>query len=487
MLTDLLEKLAIRIFEAGQKRFFSPIRKKEILPSGFYLGRSPKLYNPQEEESVFLERTGHFYIAGGTGTGKTTLIEKFIQDDILHNRGMCLFDAHGDISEKLIRFLAFLWQRKDGKQKEEMARRLILVEPFNYDRVVGFNPLEVSPGNSIYASSLEMMGVFKKRWDFGPRMEELFRTCLLTLCEAKLTLLEIPILLTNREARNSLVENLANQETRDYWLYRYDKLSPGAEVQWREPVLNKVTEFLTDENIRYMLGQAKSTLDFRKAMDEGKWVILSIPKGRLKNSSLLLGGLFLAKLQLAALSRANISPYERRPFYIYLDEFQNFINAREGGDAETLLSESRKYNLNLTMAHQTLAQLENSLLSAILGNTTALFCFRLGYKDALTLAPELSPSDKNMLSNNLIKLKTGEVYLKVKGKPTRLIKIPFPKPNYVQPEVVEEFKKYSSSFSTKSVQEVKKEIEERHRKLGIKRSGNIPPNKVNPLEGQNEW
>ena len=296
MLASFLEKLAIKVFEAGQKNLFSSNHQKMVPPSSLYIGRSPKPYNPHEEESVFLsqsEREGHWYIVGGTGTGKTTFIENRIRHDILQNRGCCLLDAHGDLSEKLIRFLASLWQYKEGKQKEEMARRLILVEPF-HDRITGFNPLEASFGNSVYPCALEMMGVFKRRWDFGPRMEELFRTCLVTLGENKLTLLEMPLLLTSREARGSLVGNLTNQEIKAYWVDRYNKLSQGSEVQYREPVLNKVTEFLTDENIRYMLGQARSTLDFRKAMDEGKWIILNIAKGRLKSNALLLGVLFLS-------------------------------------------------------------------------------------------------------------------------------------------------------------------------------------------------
>ena len=491
MLASFLERLAIKIFEAGQKKLFSSNRQKMVPPSSLYIGRSPKPYNPHEEESVFLsqsEREGHWYIVGGTGTGKTTFIENRIRHDILQNRGCCLLDAHGDLSEKLIKFLASLWQYKEGKQKEGMAKRLILVEPF-HDRITGFNPLEASLGDSVYPCALEMMGVFKKRWpDFGPRMDELFRTCLVTLGENKLTLLEMPLLLTNKEARGVLVENLTNQEIKAYWLDRYNKLSQGSEVQYREPVLNKITEFLTDENIRYMIGQ-KSTLDFRRAMDEGKWIILNISKGRLKSNALLLGGLFLMKLQLAALSRANISSYQRRPFYTYLDEFQNFINARESGDVETLLSESRKYNLHLAaMAHQNLAQLDNSLLNAILGNANALLCFRLGYKDALTLAPELSPADKKVLSDNLIKLKIGEAYLKIKGKPARLVKIPFPAVPNVHPKVVEEFKKCSLSFSTRPLLEVKKEIEERHRRLVAKKAaGSHSLNRKNPLEGQNEW
>ncbi len=215
MLVSALERLAIKIFETGQKKSFFSSQEKEIPPSGFYLGRSPKPYNPREEENVFLspeEMGGHWYVVGGTGAGKTSFIENSIRDDVIQNRGMCIFDGHGDVSERLITFIASLWQKKTAKEKEEMARRLILVEPF-HDRITGFNPLEVPARNSVYASALEMMGVFKRRWpDFGPRMEELFRNSLVTLAANGLTLLELPLLLTDRHVRHSAVEGLADQE-----------------------------------------------------------------------------------------------------------------------------------------------------------------------------------------------------------------------------------------------------------------------------------
>ncbi|TVM03336.1 MAG: hypothetical protein CV087_05575 [Candidatus Brocadia sp. WS118] len=492
MLITSLERLAIEILEAGQKYIFSLNRQDKISPNAFYLGNTTKLYNSLDEEPLFLsmeERMVNSYCCGGTGSGKTTLIESIIQDEIMQNRGFCLADAHGDLSEKLTRFLASLWQTKQGKQKEEIARRLILVEPSNPDRIVGFNPLEASTGSSAYSCALEMMNVFKSKWpDFGPRMEELFRTCLVTLSENKLTLLEMPFLLTNKEARNSMVHNLTNQEIKSYWLDRYNKLSKGSEVQYREPVLNKITEFLTDENIRYMLGQARSTLDFRKAMDEGRWVILNIAKGKLKSNASLLGGLFLSKLQLAALSRADIPFPRRRPFHVVLDEFQNFLSTREGADIEVLLSECRKYRVNLTMAHQNLGQLNSDLLNAILGNINTLYCFRLGYRDALTLAPELNPEDKKILSENLIKLRTGEAYVKVRGKPVRLVKIQLPSSPYVSKEVVDEFKESCLSFSSRPLMEVRNEIEKRHLMLQSKNMGESYPLKSkNPLEGQDEW
>ena len=223
-------------------------------------------------------------------------------------------------------------------------------------------------------------------------------------------------------------------------------------------------------------------------MDQGNWLILNIAKGKLKGNASLLGGLFLAKLQLAALSRVDTPFHQRRQFHLVLDEFQNFLSTKEGGDVEVLLSECRKYRVHLTLAHQNLGQLNGDLLNAILGNVSALFFFRLGYRDALALAPELSPADKKVLSDNLIKLRTGEAYMKIKGKPVRLVKIRLPPSPYVPQKVVEEFKKSCFSFSSRPLMEVKNEIEERHRILKTKKPAERQPAKSkNPLEGQDEW
>lgn len=492
MLKSLLEKAIIDLFEASQKVLAEAKSKRRPSPMGFHLGKTSQLYNNRQEEAFYISpenRQTSSYLIGGSGYGKTSLLESYLQDDTLHDTGWAIADCHGDVSEQLIKFFASIWQKKAGRERDEFAKRIIIVEPFNPERIIGFNPLEVQQGNSVYSCVLEMMNVFKARWpDFGPRMEELFRATLLTLSENNLTLLEIPILLTNREAREALVKNISNEEVRSYWLDRYNKLSQAMEVQYREPVLNKVTEFLTEDSIRCMLGQTQSTLDFRKAMDQGRFVILNIAKGKLKSNSSLLGGLFLAKLQLAALSRVDMPFKQRRQFHLVLDEFQNFLNSKEGADVEVLLSECRKYRVHLTLAHQNLGQLNADLLNSILGNINALFFFRLGYRDALALAPELNPADKKLFSDNLIKLKTGEAYVKLKGKPVRLVKIRLPDSPYVHPQVVDEFKKHVLSFCTRPLKEVKREIDERHRRFQVKEAADDPPIKLkNPLEGQNEW
>ena len=239
-----------------------------------------------------------------------------------------LLEPHGDISQSVIRFISSLWAGQDRKGKIETARQTIIVEPFNLNAVIGFNPLQVEEGASLYPCVLELIQVFKDKWQdmWGPRMAELLRATFVVLCEHRLTLLEGPPLLTNTRFRNSLLENLENQEVKDYFLFRYNRLREWDKIKYREPVLNKLTELLTDKNIKYTIGQTtRGSLNIREIMDQGKYLILNLSKGRLKLNSLLLGGLFLAKAQMCALSRTDISFEKRRFFSIYIDEFQNFL------------------------------------------------------------------------------------------------------------------------------------------------------------------
>ena len=489
-----LEKLLIKIFDYLKDRLSS---KPIPSDSDLYLGEAQKLYYRDKNEKLFLSpeiRAKHLYLIGGTGMGKTSFIEHCLRQDILQGQGFCLLEPHGDLCQNIIRFLASLWAKQDRKGKAEIARRTIIVEPFNPEAIVSFNPLEVSENTLIYPCILELTQVFKDKWKdmWGPRMAELLRATLVVLSKNQLTLVEGPRLLTDTRFRNSLIENLENREVRDYFTYRYNRLREWDKVKYREPVLNKLTEFLTDKNVRYTIGRTKSSFNFRRCMDEGKWIILNFSKGRLKINSLLLGGLFLAKLQTAGLSRTDIPFEQRHPFYIYLDEFQNFIAQDEAGDIETLLSESRKYRLILILAHQNIAQLNQKLLGAILGNVNALLSFRLSRKDALTIAPEIEPSEKDKLIGELVNLKVGQAEIKIKGEPARLAQLPYPLAPQIDSKTIKDFKDYSAFFHASSSQEIENEIQERHQRLEIAPDNNVRNNRRNTgrdirQEGQNEW
>lgn len=496
-----LEKIIIKVYDILKVRFTpTPIP----LASDLYLGQTQRLYHRDINEKLFLTseaRAKHIYLIGGTGSGKTTLIKHLIREDIQHGNGFALLEPHSDLCDSVISFIASVWADKRQNDKEAIAKRTILVEPFNSQAIVPFNPLEVSENNPVYPCILELVQVFKQRWadSWGPRMAELLRASLVALAENNLTLLECPSLLVNTRFRNSLLENLQNEEIKEYFLYRYNKLREWDKVKYREPVLNKILEFLTDKNIRYTLGLTKSSVNFREAMDESKWLILNFAKGRLKSNALLLGGLFLAKLQMASLSRVNL-PFERRkPFAIYLDEFQNFISQEEGGDVETLLSECRKYGLSLTMAHQNLSQMNQKLLGSILANVNVIVSFRLSRKDAMVIAPEIDPENKDRLISELINLQVGEAYIKVKGKPSRLAQLPYPEVPHVDETIVEEFKRHCASFHARSAEEIEREIQERHQRLGLKQARKRNQEEAgrtrveetseedNEEEGQNEW
>lgn len=490
-----LEKLLIKIYD-----YFKDKLSQEPSPSDsdLYLGEAQKLYYRDRNEKLFLSpeiRAKHLYLLGGTGTGKTTLLQHFLRQDVIQNQGFMLLEPHSDLCESLIRFLASVWARQDRKRKIETARRTIIVEPFNINAIIPFNPLEVPDGASVYPCVLELTQVFKDKWEdmWGPRMAELLRATLVVLAENRLSLLEGPPLLTDTRLRNSLIEDLENQEVKDYFIYRYNRLREWDKVKYREPVLNKLTEFLTDQNIRCTIGATRNSLDFRRAMDQGQWLILNASKGRLKINSLLLGGLFLAKAQLACLSRTDIPFEQRRFFTVFIDEFQNFLSQDEAGDIETLLSESRKYGLSLILAHQNLSQLNQKLLGTILGNVGTLICFRLSHKDANVIAPEIDPKDKGRLVEELINLKVGQAYLKVKGEPSRLVQLPFPPSPQIDSKTIKDFRDYSALFHSRSSQEIEREIQERHERLRInpsrtnRRNPEIRTGESNNGEGQNEW
>lgn len=495
-----LEKLLIKLYDYLKDRLSSkPIPSNTDL----YLGEAQKLYYRDKNEKLFVSpqvRAKHLYLIGGTGMGKTSLIEHFIRQDVAQGQGFCVIEPHGDLCENLIRFLASLWARQDRKGKIEIARRTIIIEPFNLNAIISFNPLEVPENAPVYPCVLELMQVFKDKWEdmWGPRMAELLRSTLVVLAEKRLTLLEAPLFLTDTRFRNSLIENLESQEVRDYFIYRYNRLREWDKVKYREPVLNKISEFIFDKSIRYTIGQGNDSINFRQIIDNGKFVILNLSKGRLKINSLLLGGLFLAKLQLASLSRTDISFNQRRFFSLYVDEFQNFLAQDEAGDIETMLSESRKYALGLTLANQNISQLNQKLLGTILGNVGVLISFRLSRKDALIIGPEIDPDQKDKLTTDLINLKVGQVYLKIKGEPHRLAQLPYPQAVKIDSKTVEDFKNYSALFHSHSAQEIERQIRTRQERLGIRNPENnsrVSERENRPArertdteqEGQNDW
>ncbi len=421
MIMQGIENAIIGIIESGP-RFQRT--KEPYQSSGLLLGMATHPYNQRRWERVFLQdrdRLRHIYVLGATGAGKSKLFESFVRQDILVGRGFALVDPHGDLSQNILRYLASIVAASQDRLSffEYLSRKLVLIEPFSQMGSIGFNPLETKEASS-FSLAVELIKIFKKIWQgsyWGPRMEDLFRCTLITLSENRLTLLEARPLLTDTSFRGKMIKKLTHAEVRDYWLYRYNPLSEGMKSVFREPVLNRISVFTTDPNVRLMVGQAKSTIDFRKIMDDGKWLIINLSKGHMRENIYLLGGLLIAKLKMATMTRVDLPEPKRSLFTAYIDEFQNF-----GEDFESILPEARKYGLGLCLAHQNLDQIDKGLRASILGNAATQILFRLSHHDASLLSSELDQKEKPLIERRLTDFQTGWAYLKRKGERPRLLR-----------------------------------------------------------------
>ncbi|HEX77590.1 MAG TPA: type IV secretory system conjugative DNA transfer family protein [Dehalococcoidia bacterium] len=328
------------------------------------------------------DRATHLYVIGATGTGKTKFLEFLIQQDIEKGNGFGVIDPHGDLIEDIKGFLACYHHYY---QDEEVATRVVLIDPTDPNFTVTFNPLEKLPGVSVAEQTSELVTAFRKIWSdsWGVRMEDLMRNSLIALGEAGFTLAELPHFFTGRDFRERVLSRVGHAIAQQYFR-RFDALTDRGQVTWIEPVMNKINAFLSDDRIRQMFCSPRSSFNLRDIMDHKRILLVKLDKGRLKDSADLLGSLLMAKIQVAAFSRSEVPQHKRTPFYLYVDEFQNFASE----SFAILLSEARKYGLSLIMAHQTLSQIPTELRSLILGNTGIQVYFRVNREEAQLLARE---------------------------------------------------------------------------------------------------
>jgi len=368
---------------SAQEATLEPKVPEEEIPRtldlGWYWSQSKEDFQMAKIDQK--DRATHFYVIGATGTGKTKFIQFLIQQDIEKGNGFGVIDPHGDLIEDIKRFLTIHYDTTD----KQIVERIVLIDPTDRDFTVTFNPLEKLPNISVAEQAAELLSSFRKIWSdsWGVRMEDLMRNSLIALGEAELTLAELPHFLTNRAFREVVLEKIDHPIAQEYFK-RFDTLTDRGQVTWIEPVMNKVNAFLSDERIRLMFSSSQSSFDLREIMDQQKMLLIKLDKGKLKDSADLLGSLLMAKIQMAAFSRSDIPQSRRTPFFLYIDEFQNFATE----SFSVILSEARKYGLSLIMAHQTLAQIPIELRSLILGNTGIQIYFRLNRQDAQLLAKE---------------------------------------------------------------------------------------------------
>ncbi len=326
------------------------------------------------------DRRAHIYLIGKTGTGKSTLLETLMHQDIAAGEGLALLDPHGDLVERVL--AAIPAHRRDD---------LIYFNVPDVARPLGFNPLERVPPEKQALAASGLLEVFKKIWaeSWGPRMEHILRNALLALfAQPEATLRDVLRLLDDRTFRQNAVAQVASQNVRNFWLREYEGYPRNFRAEAIAPIQNKVGAFLSNPILSRILSQSKSAFDLRRVMDDGRLFLVNLAKGKIgEDATALLGAMLVSRIGLAALSRAEVPESARRDFYLYLDEFHSFTTL----SLANMLSELRKYRVNLILAQQYLSQVDQQVRDAVLGNVGTMISFRLGPADAEILEKELAP------------------------------------------------------------------------------------------------
>ena len=356
-----------------------------ILGHNFYRG-TDKIIRIKDKD-----RMRHLYLLGQTGTGKSTLIENLAAQSAQNNEGFCLIDPHGDLIEGVL-----------GSIPDERADDLILFEPGQIERPMGLNLLEYDekyPEQKTLVIN-EMIEIMDKLYDLrqtgGPMFEQYMRNAMLLVMahpESGSTLMEVPRVLSDPDFRHYKIDHCPNQVVNDFWIKEAEKAGGEAALSNMTPyITSKLNQFTANDLMRPIIGQQKSAFDFREVMDSGKILLVNLAKGKIGDlNAYLLGLIIVGKILISSLSRADVPESKRKDFYLYIDEFQNFITP----SVATILSEARKYRLGLIIGHQYIAQLvkgqDTQIRDAVFGNVGTIAAFKVGVEDAQFLEKQFAP------------------------------------------------------------------------------------------------
>ncbi|MFA5086514.1 MAG: CxxC-x17-CxxC domain-containing protein [Candidatus Paceibacterota bacterium] len=345
------------------------------------------------------DRRRHVYIVGKTGMGKTELLKNMVIQDIRNGNGVGFVDPHGEASEEILKFIP-----------KERIEDVVYINPADIEHPIAFNIMEDVDAEYRHLIAGGLMGVFKKIWPdvWSSRMEYILNNAILALLEIPgSTLLGVNRLLSDTEWRAEIIEKVKDPVVKAFWNKEFSRYSQRYEVEATAAIQNKIGQFISSPLVRNIIGQEKSTIDIRKIMDEKKILIMNLSKGRIgEDSSRLLGALLITKLQLAAMSRVDISEKDRNDFVLYIDEFQNFST----DSFANILSEARKYRLSLILAHQYINQMEEKVRDAVFGNVGTMITFRIGAEDGEFLEKEFSPE---FYTHDLVNLPKQNIYVKL--------------------------------------------------------------------------
>jgi CxxC-x17-CxxC domain-containing protein len=345
------------------------------------------------------DRRRHVYVIGKTGMGKTNMIQNMAIQDIQNGHGLAFVDPHGEAAEALLDFIP-----------SSRANDVVYFNPADLDWPIAFNVMEEVSLEYRHLVAGGLMGVFKKIWPdvWSARMEYILNNTILALLEYPgSTLLAINRMLSDVEFRALVVEKITDPVVRAFWVTEFSRYSQKYETEATAAIQNKVGQFISTSVVRNIIGQVKSTIDMRDIMDTRKILIMNLAKGRMgEDNSTLLGALMITKLQLAAMSRIDILEADRKDFYLYVDEFQNFATE----SFANILSEARKFRLSLILGHQYITQMEEEVRDAVFGNVGTIISFRVGAEDAEFLEKEFSP---DFTAEDFVNLGKYDIYLKL--------------------------------------------------------------------------
>jgi len=346
------------------------------------------------------DRARHVYVIGKTGMGKSTMLENMAIQDIRNGHGIGFIDPHGGSAEALLNYVP-----------EERIKDVVYFAPFDLDYPISFNIMEDVGKDQRHLVADGLMSVFKKIWEdaWSARMEYILSNTILALLEyPDSTLLGVNRMLSDKNYRQKVVANVTDPSVKSFWIDEFAKYTERFAAEATPAIQNKIGQFTSNPLIRNIIGQPKSSFDLRKIMDEKKILIVNLSKGRVgEQNAKLLGGMLMTKIYLAAMSRANISESQLQaapPFFLFVDEFQSVVNE----SFSDILSEARKYKLNLTIAHQYVDQMPETVRSAVFGNVGTTITFRVGPFDAEILETVFSPK---FTAEDLVNLGFAQIYL----------------------------------------------------------------------------
>lgn len=356
----------------------------------------------KNEETIFgikeSDRRRHIYTIGKTGAGKSTLIANMAIDDIRRDRGIGVIDPHGDLAETILQYIP-----------KRRMNDVVYLEPFDSTRAFSMNVLEVKHKQHRDLVSSGIVAIFSKLYadSWGPRLEYILRNTILTLLELpNATLPDALKLLSDKKWRDRQLLKVQDEVLVDFWHKEFDAYTDKLRTEAISPIQNKIGQFVQSRMIRNIIGVTKSSIDLQAIMDEGKILILNLSQGKLgEDNAALLGAMIITQIQLAAMNRAFIQEEDRKDFFLYVDEFQNFATS----SFVKILSEARKYRLALTLTNQYIEQLDETIQRAIFGNVGTLISFVMGSRDADIFSKEFAglytPADLVNLGRHEIVLK----------------------------------------------------------------------------------